>query len=521
MTRPDVLIAGGGPTGLVLALWLHEQGVQVRVVDQGSGPVKTSRAIAVHVRILELYRQLDLTDNLLALGYKLPAMNVWVHGRHRAHISLTNLGLGLTPYPFMFIVPQDEHERLLESRLNSHGIFVERHTKLLGFVDHGASVTATLINEDDGSESTCEASYIVGCEGAHSVVRPGIGAKYEGDTYVPLFYIADIEAEEHESPMFNGEAHLAFVENTFNLILPYAQERHVRLIGTTLSKSTETPDQQHDVAPEDILPDIKKISNIEVKKLNWLSLYRSHHRVASSFRKNRAFLVGDAAHIHSPVFGQGMNTGIMDAINLAWKLATVIKQDSMTDKGKNQLLDSYEHERRAFALSVVAVTDNAFKIITSPGILQHIFRNWVIPYIFPILARFQFVRMPIFRRASQLICSYRDSSLSEASNAWNSVQPGDRLPWAKTDAGENLETLRYLCWQLHVYGDPKLAVAEWCQRMDVRLAHFPWVNKYGEVGLVKDACYLLRPDHYIAGIFEGENVESRLNEYFASRGWTH
>lgn len=520
MTRPDVLIAGGGPTGLVLALWLHEQGIKVRIVDQGSGPVKTSRALAVHARILELYRQLDLTDDLLALGYKLPAANVWVDGQHRARLPLTNIGLGLTPYPFMFVMPQDEHERFLETRLNSHGIFVERHTKLQGFVDHGASVTATLISEDNGNESTCEASYIVGCDGAHSVVRRVIGAEYEGDTYVPVFYIADIEAEAHESPMFNGEAHLAFVENTFNLIIPYAQERRVRLIGTTLSKSTEDPEHQQQITFEDVLPDIKKTSKIEVKNLNWFSLYRTHHRVASSFRKNRAFLVGDAAHIHSPVGGQGMNIGIMDAINLAWKLSTVLKQDSMTDESKDQLLDSYEQERRAFALSVVGVTDKGFKILTSSGLLPHIVRAWVIPYIFPIMIRFQFIRLQIFRRLTQLICSYRESPLSEASNASNIVQPGDRLRWAKTDSGDNFETLRYLCWQIHVYGDLKPAVAEWCQRMDVRLAHFPWDQKHADVGLVKDAYYLLRPDHYIAGIFDGENVESRLDEYFTLRGWT-
>lgn len=521
---PDVLIAGGGPTGLVLALWLHRQGVKVRIIDQGRGPVKTSRALVVHARIVELYRQLDLADDLLALGYKLPATNVWVESHHRAHVPLREFGQALTPYPYMLIVPQDAHERFLEGWLNSYGVFVERRTRLKEFEDTGPQITATLVNEDDGSESTCVASYLVGCEGAHSVVRHGIGAQYEGDTYAPLFYIADIEAEPQESPLFNGEAHLTFVDGTFNLILPYAQERRVRLIGTTLPKADErgqdheASEPHREITFEDVLPDIKNASKIEIKKLNWFSPYRSHHRVASIFRKNRAFLVGDAAHIHSPVGGQGMNTGIMDAINLAWKLATVINRKSMTDTAKDQLLDSYEKERRAFAISVVGATDNGFKVITSSGFLPHMLRMWIIPYLAPIVTRFQFTRTEAFRRVSQLVCSYRDSPLNQQIKRAGTVQPGDRLPWVRTDASDNLDTLRYLCWQLHVYGELERGLAEWCQRMSIRLFQFQWDQKYGDVGLTRNASYLLRPDHYVAGIFEGEAVESELDEYFTSRG---
>lgn len=298
----------------------------------------------------------------------------------------------------------------------------------------------------------------------------------------------------------------------------------MRLIGTTLPKADEdhqTHDalQTHcDVTFEGVLPDIKKASKIEVKKLNWFSPYRSHHRVASIFRKNRAFLVGDAAHIHSPVGGQGMNTGIMDAINLAWKLATVIKQESMTEIAKNQLLDSYERERRNFALSVVGVTDNGFKLLTSSGFLPHMLRAWIIPFVAPVVTRFQSARMEIFRRVSQLVCSYRDTPLNETSNRSETVQPGDRLPWVKTKTSDNLETLRYLCWQLHVYGEPRPGLAEWCQRNNVRLVQSQWDERHGEAGLKRDASYLLRPDHYIAGVFEGEAVEARLNGYFSTRG---
>jgi len=521
----DVLIAGGGPTGLVLALWLHKQGVRFRIVDLGTGPVQNSRALVVHARIIELYRQLDLADELLEHGYKLPATNVWVDGQHRAHIPFGDFGKDLTPYPYMLTVPQDTHERVLERKLNSYGILVERCTKFESSVDNGLSITAQL-RQDDGTETTCEASYVVGCDGARSIVRHEIGAKYEGDTYVPLFYIADLETEEQDSPFFNGEAHLSFIDDAFNLIIPYAQERHVRLIGTTIPKTNETH-QDHDMSEprsevtfDDVLPGIKKACKMENKKVHWFSPYRSHHRLSSIFRKNRAFLVGDAAHIHSPVGGQGMNTGIMDAINLAWKLATVIKEDSMTQEAKDQLLDSYESERRAFALSVLGATDYAFTILTSPGFLSHIIRAWIIPYVAPLVTRFQFARMEIFRRASQLICSYRGSPLNQEGQGFETVQPGDRVPWAKTDTSDNFETLQYLCWQLHVYGTPASELSEWCQEMNIRLAVFQWDKKYGEVGLKKDAAYLVRPDHYIAGIFEGQSVLSQLDGYFSTHGLT-
>lgn len=523
MSQTDVLIVGAGPTGLVLALWLHRQGVSFRIVDQAAGPAPNSRALVVHSRILELYRQLGLADELLAVGYKLPATNIWVNGQRRAHLALQDFGRELTPYPFMLTLPQDEHERLLEKRLNSLGVLVERRTTLQKFEDHGSSVTATLAREEDGSEIIHEAAYIVGCDGAHSKVRHGIGAKYEGDTYVPLFYIADIEADKQESPLFNGEAHLTFVDDTFNLIVPYKDATNVRLIGTIIPKgedgqNTDLSTTHPTVTLEDVLPDIQKASQVEIKKVNWFSPYRSHHRVAEIFRSGRAFIVGDAAHIHSPVGGQGMNTGIMDAINLAWKLTTVIKHPSMTEDARNQLLDTYQTERRAFAVSVVGATDHGFTALTSSGWLAHILRAWIIPYVAPIITKLGSARQEIFRRSSQLVCTYRGSPLNQAAHGKGAVQPGDRLPWAKTDASDNFSTLPEICWQLHVYGDSRPDLAGWCDRQHVQLTVFEWDNLHGKVGLQKDAGYLLRPDQYIAGIFEGDGMEAQMDEYFSVRG---
>lgn len=522
MSQTEVLIVGAGPTGLVLALWLHQQGVSFRIVEQAEAPGKNSRALVVHARILELYRQLDLTDVMLEHGHKLPAANVWVGGQRRAHIALGEFGRGMTPYSFVLIIPQEEHERLLEKRLNDLGVFVERRTKLLSFVDDGPSITAKLFREADGSETSCEAAYIVGCDGAHSVVRHGIDAKYEGDTYQPIFYLADIEGPDN--PFFNGEGHLAITNGNFIIMLPYAPSRHVRLAGVTIAQNDKN--QSHDdtrneeqITFDDVLPVIKRELNIEISKVNWFSTYRSHHRVADKFRHKRAFLAGDAAHIHSPVGGQGMNTGIMDAINLAWKLTTVLKQDSITEEAKNRLLDSYEYERRSFALKLVHSTDQAFTTVTSKGMTSNLVRRWIVPYIVPLMIYLPFARNTLFKTVSQLIVSYRGSSLIETpENSSGPVQPGDRLPWAKTDEIDNFSTICEICWQVHVYGKPSSDVEEWCHRKKIKLSAFSWDEQYGQVGLKQDATYLLRPDHYIAGIFDEADVTMKLDEYFSNRG---
>lgn len=518
--KTDVLIVGAGPTGLVLALWLHHQGVNVHIFDQAEGPAKNSRAIVVHARIVEMYRQLGLTEDLLALGYKLPSTNLWVHTEHKAHISLEDFGRELTPYPFMLSVPQDDHERMLEKRLNDVGIHVERGSKLQGFVDHGSSITATLFSESAESSTTHEASYIVGCDGAHSAVRHGIGAKFEGETYKPLFYIADVEGKSDKH--FNGEGNVVFTNDTFNLVVPYNKTGHARLVGIIMPTNDdddnhESSEHEHQITFDDVRPQIMQVMDIDITKVNWFSTYRSHHRVADKFRSNRAFLVGDAAHIHSPVGGQGMNTGIMDSINLAWKLATALKQTDMTEEAKHQLLESYESERRSFAMMIVKSTDTGFTTLTSKGFFPHILRNWLIPYLVPLLLKFDFTRTRIFRGASQLICNYRGSTLCQTGEG--TVQPGDRLPWVEINEADNFSTLRDVSWQLHIYGESVPELEKWAREMKVKVFVFHWHDQYGKVGLVKNAVYLLRPDQYIAGIFEGSSVKS-LDEYFATRGFS-
>ena len=193
MPHSDVLIIGAGPTGLVLALWLSKLGISVRILDRTSAAGTTSRALAVQARTLELYRQLDLADAVVGAGHQVPAANLWVKGEPAARLPLDSIGANLTPYPFLEIYPQDQHENLLIERLRGLGVEVERSTELLGFTQHDTTVSARL-RLPDGSEQDCEAHYLAGCDGAHSAVRNGLHVDFPGGTYQQLFYVADVDA---------------------------------------------------------------------------------------------------------------------------------------------------------------------------------------------------------------------------------------------------------------------------------------------------------------------------------------
>jgi 2-polyprenyl-6-methoxyphenol hydroxylase-like FAD-dependent oxidoreductase len=495
MNRSDVLIVGAGPTGLVLALWLTQQGVKVRIIDKNEAPGATSRALAVQARTLELYRQLDLTAEVLEKGHKVRGMNLWVRGKKEARVSLETIAEGLTPYG-PFIYPQDEHEQLLIARLEALGLSVERKTELLRFVQ-------AALRTPDGQEELFETRYLAGCDGARSVVRGTIGSGFPGGAYQQLFYVADVIAE---GPAMDGELHVDLDEADFLAVFPLKGSGRARLIGTVRDERAEHPEN---LKFEDVSNRAITHMEMRVDKVNWFSTYRVHHRVTEHFRKGRAFLLGDAAHIHSPAGGQGMNTGIGDAINLAWKLKAVIAGEA-----SDALLDSYETERRAFALKLVATTDRGFTLATAEGRLADFIRTQIVPLVVPTLFRFAAAREFMFSAVSQLVVAYRDSALSEGKAG--SVRGGDRLPWAPTNAMDNFDPLQTIGWQVHVYGEPNAALNEWCGRRDIALHGFAWEETYARAGLAENAMYLLRPDTYVA-LAAKDQDPNLLDRYFEDR----
>jgi 2-polyprenyl-6-methoxyphenol hydroxylase-like FAD-dependent oxidoreductase len=498
--RADVLIIGAGPTGLVLALWLSKLGVKVRIVDKTAEAGTTSRALAVQARTLELYRQLDLADAVIERGHKVPAVNLWVKGKPAARLPFETIGADLTPYAFLQIFPQDEHERLLIGRLEARGISVERRIELLDFTPEGDHVCARL-RGPNGEETMCEANYIAGCDGARSVVREVLGIGFPGGTYRQIFYVADVEVG---GPVANGELHVDLDEADFLAVFPLAGEGRARLIGTVR-------DQRADNAAalkfEDVSGRAIDHLKVQVRKVNWFSTYHVHHRVAEHFRGGRAFLLGDAAHIHSPAGGQGMNTGIGDAVNLAWKLAAVLAGDA----GDN-LLDSYETERSGFARRLVATTDRVFSFATAEGRLADILRTRIAPVLLPTIAHFDAAREFLFRTVSQITLNYRGDPLSRGTAGH--VHGGDRLPWVALAGMDNFSSLAATTWQVHVYGDASAELVAWCAAHDMALHVFNWRPEHAAAGFARDAIYLLRPDTYVA-LADMSGAPEALDRYFA------
>ena len=298
MAETDVLVIGAGPTGLVLALWLTRLGVKVRIIDKTAEPGTTTRALAVQARTLELYRQLDLTEAVVANGHRVPAVNLWVKGKNAARIAFESVGADLTPYPFLHIFSQDRHERLLIERLQTLGVTVERCSELIGFTNESDRVIA-LLRGPEGQEMECAAGYIAGCDGARSIVRETAGTGFAGGTYRQIFYVADVDAF---GPAMNGELHIDLDEADFLGVFPLAGRGKARLIGTVRDERAGRADTLtfNDVSGRAIAH-----LKVQVESVNWFSTYHVHHRVAERFRDHRAFLVGDAAHIHSPAAGRG------------------------------------------------------------------------------------------------------------------------------------------------------------------------------------------------------------------------
>jgi 2-polyprenyl-6-methoxyphenol hydroxylase-like FAD-dependent oxidoreductase len=459
--------------------------------------------LAVQARTLELYRQLDLTDAVLKHGHRVPAVNLWVNGEPATRLSFERIGSDLTPYPFLHIFPQDQHERLLIERLERLGVSVGRRTELVSFTDEGERVIARL-RGPEGQDETCEANYIAGCDGAHSTVRDTIGTGFPGGTYRQVFYVADVEAA---GPPLNGELHVDLDEADFLGVFPLAGKGRARLIGTVRD---ERADRADTLKFEDISNRAIKHLKVDVQKVNWFSTYHVHHRVAEHFRKGRAFLVGDAAHIHSPAGGQGMNTGIGDAINLAWKLAAVVRGHA-----PDRLLDSYEAERIGFARRLVATTDRVFSFVTAEGRIADIIRTRVAPVLIPTAMTFEAAREFLFRTVSQITLNYRGGPLS--AGAAGHVHGGDRLPWVSIDGKDNFEPLTAMSWQVHVYGSATAELSAWCANHAVPLHVFNWRPEHEAAGLARDAIYLLRPDTYIA-LADTSSTPEALNRYCADHG---
>jgi 2-polyprenyl-6-methoxyphenol hydroxylase-like FAD-dependent oxidoreductase len=490
----QVLICGAGPTGLVLALWLAKRQLPFRIIDKAPHAGTASRALVIQARTLEFYRMLGIDQTIAAHTRKVDQLRLWVKQRQVGTVFFGREANGISAWPFFYVYPQDEHEALLEAELRKLGICVQRNTELLAFEETGDGIVARL-KLPAGGEETVSCSWLAGCDGSLSKVRETIGAAFPGGTYDPIYYVADIVAS---GPVVNGGLNLALDQNDFLAVFPMQGEGRVRLVGTI---DSDQPDRKFEW--DDVSQDILRRLDLRISNVNWFSTYRVHHRVASFFRKGRVFLCGDAAHVHSPVGGQGMNTGIGDAINLAWKLDAVLRQGA-----PEAILDTYEQERIPFAHSLVNTTDRVFTFVNKRSAFATAIRTRLVPLIMPLLFKRPAIRRAVFRLVSQTRIQYRKGSLS--SGAVGRVHGGDRLPWLQQQ--DNYAALTTLDWQLHCYGPAPAALTNWSESN-----HFP-LHVFTPSDLIKgDTLCLIRPDGYIGWIGHPDDLQA-LTRYAAKWG---
>ncbi len=512
----DVLIVGAGPTGLMLANQLARRGVRPLIIDRHSGPAQQSRAMAVQARTLEIYSKMGIAEKALALGALGTGANLWANGRWTARIPVGDIGESLSPFPFVLMLGQDDNERIMGDKLGDCGVAVEWNSELIAFEQRPDHVDATL-RQPDGTTRKVRATWMAGCDGSRSPVREMSAITFPGAPYEHTFFVADTEAT---GAMKAGELNVYLWQDGFHLFFPMRGQDRWRVIGI-LPKHLRERDG---LTFEEVVPAIRQEAGaaLSFKECSWFSTYRIHHRAAARFRDRRCFLLGDAAHVHSPMGAQGMNTGLQDAYNLAWKLALVVQGHA-----DPALLDTYEQERIPVAQRLLQTTDRAFQLVVSDSWLAGLFRSSIIAKVAARAMTIGRLRTLAFRTISQIGIRYPNSALSRPLAGLPKGAPtaGDRFPWLqlRLQAGGPTEDLyRKLddtCFNLLMFGQPPISAD--AQLGDLLRVHAIAqdarnATELARAGIPQPSFYLLRPDGHVGlcGVrADAQAIRSYLSEH--------
>lgn len=519
LSNVEVLVVGAGPTGLALATQLFMFGVRFRIVDRLLDRTRESRALAVQARTLELLQPLGLAERLVARGQRSTRLKLHLEGRPVAAVTLGDIGATDTRYPFVLIVSQAETEEVLNDWLRTSGVDVERGTELQSF-EREDDGFACVLRREDGRQERVWTQFLVGCDGAHSTVRKASGIPFEGGTYRQVFALGDVEADGPLEPRainpFIGGGGVA-------MFLPLGRPATWRVIAVSadpaVGRRTMADTGEIDLADLQSLVDRPTRGTVRLHDPAWITRFRLHHRQTSRYRDGNVFLAGDAAHIHSPVGGQGMNTGIQDAWNLGWKLGLVVR-----GRAHERLLDTYEAERWPIGQFLLRYTDRLF------GALAHVvsdrpFMTWarsvVLPRLIPRLFQSRTAREAAFAFVSELGIRYRRSlAVMEGEPALSAgPRAGDRLPDAEILINGQPAYLQEAVIRqgltLLLCGDPNAWDSASLRELEQRYGSLlgtcslsmdgaggSWRDSIGDafrrLGVRDRAQYLVRPDGHIA-----------------------
>lgn len=514
----NVLVVGAGPVGLAGAVGLALAGVKVRIIDRLPAPINQSRAAIVHARTMEHFERLGFADAFLAAGVRV--FGVAVYGERNELLTRATLEHLPTRFPFMLGLEQFETERLLTEQLKKAGVEIERGVELVSLSDDGEKVTAR-IRGVDGTESLQDFAYVLGADGARSAVRSSLGLSLDGETLETTWITVDVKMDWDKDP---GEA-VAYLSSHGIAFIAAMNDGRWRVI---VSHHKLTVEEASKLTLEDVQVILRERCGTPVSLSDcvWISPFGINTRMASTMNKGRVFLAGDAAHVHSPVGGQGMNTGIQDALNLAWKLAMVLKGEA-----KPALLESFNAERHANAKKLLKAVGPATKLANMRNPLATELRTHVV-HLVGMLG----LNKNVPSAVSMLTVGYPDSPAVEESHvSWLSRGPraGERAPDAEGLITSN-ETEHQRLFSLWA-GDRRHQLLVFSEKEDHGYPESPLYATIRLIrqgipkeGVVVDAheeayeayaaregsCYLVRPDGIVA-FRSGTADAAALREYLA------
>ncbi len=426
----EIIIAGAGPTGLMLANQLTRFNVDYLIVDQKSGPTEQSRALVVQARSMEIYEQLGLSADIIADGQASNGICFYKNGKLKGTVTLINPDEKASPFPYIMMYEQSKNETLLYKNLLKHNKQVEWNTTILSIEKENDLYTLKCKQTDNIISYQCK--YLIACDGTKSIVRDFSQVAFEGGTYLNVFYVADT----HVKAGFNEEKLSLFLsKHRVAMLFPMKGSFHFRALGILPVEYYN----RNEISFEEILEKVKTEMEMQVNfyDTNWHSTYKLHHKKVERFSKDNIFFAGDAAHVHSPAGGQGMNTGLQDAYNLAWKLALVTK-----GKAAPALLETYHEERNPVATDLLKTTDRLFAGMIKDNLWFSLLRMYLIPFFVPLITKSRAIQRQLFLLASQIKIAYLSSSLSKGRAA--KIRAGMRFPYFMVTSQNSPVSIYYI-----------------------------------------------------------------------------